>query len=197
MLSVEDRRTVPLLETPALETNGEVSPDGRWLAYESNESGRVEIFVRPFPDVNRGRSVVSFDGGTRPRWSPDGHELFYLVPSDLNVRMMAAPVQTGTSFSAERARPLFEGPYFAGTRRPHLRCVLGWPTVSHDQESGIQRRALSPLTLCRRPQLAGRAEATCAGEMISHAIAPRPGGAPAHSSRNVMKIFGRMAAAER
>ena len=58
-----------------------MSPDGRWLAYESNESGASEIFVRPFPALDSGRWPVSTGGGTRPLWSRDGKEIFYLDAS--------------------------------------------------------------------------------------------------------------------
>jgi hypothetical protein len=63
-----------------VERNGEISPDGRWLAYESNESGQFEIYVRPFPDVNDGRWQVSTGGGTTPLWGRSGRELFFMVP---------------------------------------------------------------------------------------------------------------------
>src|SRR4029453_700447 len=74
-------RVTPLVQSPAIERNGMVSPDGRWLAYESNESGRFEISVRPFPDVNRGHWQVSTSGGTRPLWAPGGQELVYVSPT--------------------------------------------------------------------------------------------------------------------
>ena len=65
-------RTEMLLNASYSEGNGIISPDGRWLAYESNESGRPQIYVRPFPDVQSGRQQVSAEGGTRPLWSRDG-----------------------------------------------------------------------------------------------------------------------------
>ena len=77
----KDRQIEPLVQTPFFERNGEVSPDGRWLAYESNESGQFEVFVRPFPDVNKGRWQVSTGGGTQPLWARNGQELFYLAPT--------------------------------------------------------------------------------------------------------------------
>jgi serine/threonine protein kinase/Tol biopolymer transport system component len=80
-------RVTPLLQSPALERNGIVSPDGRWLAYESNESGRFEISVRPFPDVNRGHWQVSTGGGTRPLWAPNGNELVYVSPTGALMRV--------------------------------------------------------------------------------------------------------------
>ena len=62
---------------PAI-SGGQISPDGQWLAYESNASGRFEVYVRPFPDVDAGGLwQISTTGGTRPLWGPDGRELFY------------------------------------------------------------------------------------------------------------------------
>jgi eukaryotic-like serine/threonine-protein kinase len=77
-LDPSTKKSTSLVSTPAAELDGEVSPDGRWLAYESNESGRLEIFVRPFPDINAGRWQISTTGGTRPAWSPKGDEIFYI-----------------------------------------------------------------------------------------------------------------------
>ena len=101
----------PLLTTAFGEANGEVSPDSRWLAYQSNESGQFEIYVRPFPNVDDGRWQVSTVGGTRPLWGPDGHELFYLGNDR---RLMRVPVQTGASFQARSAEVQLETGYFAG-----------------------------------------------------------------------------------
>jgi len=80
-------RVSALVQSPSIERNGMVSPDGRWLAYESNESGRFEISVRPFPDVNRGHWQVSTGGGTRPLWAPGGQELLYASPSGALMRV--------------------------------------------------------------------------------------------------------------
>ena len=85
----------PLLNGPYVETNAEFSPDGRWLAYESNESGQFEVYVRPFPNVNATRAKVSVAGGTRPLWSRDGRELFYWADPGI---IMAVPVQSGEIF---------------------------------------------------------------------------------------------------
>ena len=62
------------------ELNAEISPDGRWLAYQSNSSGAFEVYVRPFPDVARGQWQVSTAGGTEPLWARDSRELFYRAP---------------------------------------------------------------------------------------------------------------------
>ena len=74
------RRVEPLIQTPSNERNGVVSPDGRWLAYESDSSGQFEIYVKPFPNVNAGQWLISTAGGTRPLWAPNGQELFYVAP---------------------------------------------------------------------------------------------------------------------
>ena len=98
-----------LLGAPSNEVNGEVSPDGRWLAFQSNETGRGEIYVRPFPEVSGSRAQVSTDGGVRPAWSRDGREMFYLWQG----AMMAVPVQTTPGFKAGTPQVLFKGDYLA------------------------------------------------------------------------------------
>jgi serine/threonine-protein kinase len=69
------------LNTTADEASAEISRDGRWIAYQSNEDGQFKIYVRPFPDVGRARYAVSPQGGVNPAWSRDGRELFYIAPS--------------------------------------------------------------------------------------------------------------------
>ena len=105
----ESHRVAPLVQSPAIERNGVVSPDGRCLAYESNESGRFEISVRPFPDVNRGHWQVSTGGGTRPLWAPSGQELFYIAPDGVLMGVRADP--RGGSWSAGNPVKVLEGPY--------------------------------------------------------------------------------------
>jgi len=78
VLDLETGEERPLLAGPANERNAELSPDGRWMAYQSDESGQFEIYVRPFPDVESDRIQVSNNGGQAPLWSRDGEELFYL-----------------------------------------------------------------------------------------------------------------------
>ena len=92
-----------------------LSPDGRFVAYESMESGRREVYVRPFPKAAGARWQVSQQGGNSVVWSRDGKELFYLDPSD--VMMAARTTVTGTSFSADAPRKLFDAS-FARTDRP-------------------------------------------------------------------------------
>ena len=105
-----DRKVQRLLDSEFDETNAEISPDGRWLAYESLESGRQEVYVRPFPDVESGRWQVSTDGGSRPVWGGNGRELFYWVD---NGTVMAADLRTGPTFVAGTPRPVISGRYVA------------------------------------------------------------------------------------
>ena len=102
---------MPVLAAPTYsERQADLSPDGRWLAYESDESGRPEIYVRPFPDINAGRWQVSTNGGTEPLWSRDGREIFFRSGN----AFMAATVETSTSFSAGNPELLFENRYYGG-----------------------------------------------------------------------------------
>jgi len=105
-------RVAPLLETPSDERGGIVSPDGRWLAYESNSAGRFEIYVRPFPNVGDGQWQVTNGGGVQPLWARSGRELFYLAPDGA---LMMLPVEAhGTTWSAGAATKFVEGRYFTG-----------------------------------------------------------------------------------
>jgi eukaryotic-like serine/threonine-protein kinase len=104
-------QTRPLLNTPASEQGGEISPDGKWLAYESNESGRLEIYVRPFPSIDQGRWRVSADGGIQPVWSKTGQELFFV---GLNRTFMAVSVGHDRVWNAGNPVKLFDDPYYHG-----------------------------------------------------------------------------------
>lgn len=102
----------PLLETPYEARNAEVSPDGRWLAYEGElaaRPGQMDVFVRPFPDVAAGQWQVSSAGGVQPAWARDGSELFYRDPD--GALMVARVASKGSSFSTEKPVRLFHGPY--------------------------------------------------------------------------------------
>ena len=104
-------QTEPLIQSAFSDYAGEISPDGRWIAYYSNESGSNEVYVRPFPNVQGGRWQISTGGGTRPAWSRKGGELFYL---DTNLSMMSVPVQTTSTFTAGNPTKLFEGKWYVG-----------------------------------------------------------------------------------
>ena len=97
-----ERKPIPLAQTVFHEALGHFSPDDAWIAYSSNETGRSEVYVRPFP--SDGKWQVSRDGGASPKWSADGKEIFYLSGS----KMMAAPAETGTTFEAGVPQFLFE-----------------------------------------------------------------------------------------
>ncbi|MBN2318663.1 MAG: protein kinase [Acidobacteria bacterium] len=108
-LSMEgDRKWEPLLQGNFSYSQPEISPNGKWLAYTSNESGRNEIFVRPYPEVESGKWPVSNSGGDSALWSPDGRELYYRNGNEV----MAVPVKTDPVFSKEgNPKVLFEGNY--------------------------------------------------------------------------------------
>jgi hypothetical protein len=99
-----DRKPFPLLQTQFGEAAGRISPDGRWVAYRSNESGRNEIYVAPFPGPG-GKWQISTAGGYYPRWRHDGSEIFYLTPDN---RLMAASVNgKGAGFEVGAVKLLF------------------------------------------------------------------------------------------
>jgi hypothetical protein len=105
--------TRPLIESAAAKLNPEISPDGQWIAYQSDESGQVQIYVRPFPKIDSGRWQISPEGGTRPAWARSGRELFYL---DANELLTSVSVQTtATTFSAGTPRKLLDTRYYAGS----------------------------------------------------------------------------------
>ena len=92
-----DTATVPLIASPAFsETSPALSPDGRWLAYTSDESGRDEVYVRPYPNVDAGRWQVSQAGGSSPHWSHTGRELFYHNGAKALVAVAVVPGVTFT-----------------------------------------------------------------------------------------------------
>ncbi|MFQ5550143.1 MAG: protein kinase [Gemmatimonadales bacterium] len=103
----EDRHEELYLTTPFNETDAALSPDGRWLAYVSDETGRDEVYVRGFPEGG-GKIIVSVDGGSEPVWSPDGGELYYLGQQDGQPYLVAATVSTPEGFRVIARTPLFE-----------------------------------------------------------------------------------------
>ena len=108
-------RKTPLLRSGFSENNGVISPDGRWMAYESDESGRYEVYVRPFPNVDDERWQISTGGGTRPVWTRSGGELLYLKGGGgpyTPVAMMSVVVQRGAKPAFSPPQLLFEGTYF-------------------------------------------------------------------------------------
>jgi len=107
-----EKRVRPLLATEHDERNAALSPDGAYMAFESDVTGgRMEIYVRPFPDVDSAQYKVSTDGGAEPVWSPDGREIFYLSGG----KLMAVPVSRTRGLELGRPVALFDvRPYFFG-----------------------------------------------------------------------------------
>jgi len=93
-----------VVATSFRERSPSLSPDGKWLAYASDETGRFEVFVRPFPDAQSAKWQVSTDGGSSPHWSAQGNELFYL---DAANQMQSAHVTTSPSFGIASKERLF------------------------------------------------------------------------------------------
>jgi hypothetical protein len=111
-----DRRTI--LKSPAAEIEGQFAASGKFFSYGSNQSGRFEVYVEPWPQTGE-RWPISTSGGSDARWSPTGEEIFYLTPDR---RLMAVPVRVSPSFVAGRPVELFQtrvaGPIGLGHRFP-------------------------------------------------------------------------------
>lgn len=88
-----------------------MSPDGKWLAYDSNESGQFEVYVRPYPNVDEARWKISLQGGRQPLWSRDGRELFY---RDFSGAVMAVPVNDVSGFTAGEVMKIIDGGAYTG-----------------------------------------------------------------------------------
>ncbi|NOT27794.1 MAG: hypothetical protein HOP16_17035, partial [Acidobacteria bacterium] len=110
-LTLSPRTVAPLLQTPFDERNGTISPDGRWLAYEADGSGRSEVYVRPYPNVADGQWQVSTSGGTKPLWSHKGDELFYLAADGalMTVRVNASGATWNGSVPAKLLEAYWNG----------------------------------------------------------------------------------------
>jgi Tol biopolymer transport system component len=115
----------PFANTEFSEEQGRFSPDARWIAYASDESGRSEIYIQPFPLPPNGGSKmpISRDGGSEPRWRRDGKELFYFSPDG---KLMAADVSEGPTFKASVPRTLFQVPVAQIAHNAVSAQVFGW-----------------------------------------------------------------------
>jgi len=100
------RTPSPFLQTPGDELQARISPDGRWLAYSSNESGRWETYVQSFPTAGT-KHVVSTAGGAEPLWRADGRELFFVAPDNT---LMSTSVAPGPTWQSAEPKPLFKAP---------------------------------------------------------------------------------------
>jgi Tol biopolymer transport system component len=145
--SPETPKPVPFLKTEFNESQGQFSPDGRWMAYVSDESGTQQVYVQSFPRLG-GQRQISTEGGNQPRWRRDGKELFYLAPDR---RLMAVSVKTDVAFEADAPRALFQTELNTGELRqtyavsadghrfllntpleeeePPIAVVLNWPAL--------------------------------------------------------------------
>lgn len=141
-MSIPDRRAGPVLDTIYSEGYAALSPDGKWLAFQSDESGRYQIYVQPFDGITRGtkrRYDISTEaGGATPRWRADGQELFYMTNSG---RMMSAQVHPeGEEFRNDPPQPLFQTRTIPGTynlfdvgpdgQKFLMNLPLEWPNAS-------------------------------------------------------------------
>jgi Tol biopolymer transport system component/tRNA A-37 threonylcarbamoyl transferase component Bud32 len=102
--SAQAPKPVPFLTTSSAERHGQISPDGRWIAYISDETGAYEVYVRSFPNGS-GKWQISTTGGYQPRWRRDGGELFYMDPSG---KLTAVPIKAGATFEPGAPQPLFQ-----------------------------------------------------------------------------------------
>jgi serine/threonine protein kinase len=102
-LSLSDRKSIPVAVTNANESGGRFSPDGRWIAFASTETGRSEVYLQPFPGVGGKSAPISANGGFSPQWSTDGKEIFYYGTDN---RIMAVPVTLGPNGHVESRAPM-------------------------------------------------------------------------------------------
>jgi Tol biopolymer transport system component len=103
-LTLPEMKSAPFLKGPATLKNAQFSPDGKWVAYDSNESGKWEVYVTSFPEAH-GKWQVSSGGGEQPRWRGDGEEMFYLAP---DAKIVAVPVKAGAGFDPGAPVALFQ-----------------------------------------------------------------------------------------
>ena len=144
LVTVPELKSSLFLKGPSVLRNGQFSPDGKWVAYASNETGKWEIFVTSFPDAH-GKWQVSMGGGEQPRWRGDGKELFYLSSVG---KVMAAPVVTGAKFDAGTPVVLFQ----ATPRQPVVSGDLFGYDVSRDGQrflinTQLKQQQTEPMTV--------------------------------------------------
>lgn len=124
-----DSEPVVLVNSPFAERHPSLSPDSHWLLYEGSQTGRLEVYVRPFPNTSQALHQVSADGGTNPKWSRDGREIFYENASAELVRIAVTP---GSSFAVTDPRVLFS-----------LRDASDWDVAPDGQRFAVIRERAS------------------------------------------------------
>ena len=118
-----DRKPFPVIQTEFTESQGTFSPDGRWIAYTTDETGQPNVYVQPFLRAG-GKHRISPNGGRNPHWRADGRELFYL---DAAGTMTAVPIDATDTFRGRVAKDAFSG--WGGQRQQHVRGDQGWTAV--------------------------------------------------------------------
>jgi hypothetical protein len=136
-----------VVESAASEQQGTISPDGRWIAFMSNESGLSQVYVAPFPPAP-GRYMVSREGGSSPQWRADGKELFFMA---FDSTIMAATVTSTDHFESQTPHPLFSATLSTSTQGRPVCAVAGWQPVSGESDRPAKHRD----AVDRRGQLAG------------------------------------------
>jgi dipeptidyl aminopeptidase/acylaminoacyl peptidase len=131
-LQQKDPAAEPLVTSPAFDFDAELSPDGRWIAYHSNESGDFHVYVRPYPNVQDGRWQISTTGGSRAAWSKNGRELFYL-DGDGFLTSVAVQPSSGAGFAAGTPARILNTKYYAGAS------ILGLDLRAYDVSPDGQR----------------------------------------------------------
>ena len=117
MISLDTDSAVWRLNGDYRELNAELSPDGRWMAYQSDETGQSEIYLRPFPEVGTNQVAISNNGGVTPLWSRDGRELFYLQPGVAGGQLIGVSFDTTDpegAFTFRSRETVMDWPYFTG-----------------------------------------------------------------------------------
>ena len=125
LLDTAQKKTLPFAESPFDKTHAKISPDNRWIAYASNDTGIYQIVIQSFPNPNGGKWQISVDGGMEPKWSRDGHELYYVA---YDGKLMALPVKGDRVLEVGTPEPLFETPI----------------TVNRAQQDGTRRYDVGP-----------------------------------------------------
>jgi Tol biopolymer transport system component len=110
-----DRKASPFIESPFDKAQARISPDGRWIAYVTDDSGAYQIVVQSFPDPNGGKWQITAQGGIEPKWRRDGRELYYL---GFDGRLMSLPVKSDPTFEAGTPTPLFQTPLAVSRTQP-------------------------------------------------------------------------------
>jgi hypothetical protein len=134
----------PVVATSFEEREGQFSPDGQWIAYQSDKSGRFEIYVQRFPGPGAD-VLVSTNGGSQPRWSPDGLELFYIA---YDGQLMSIPIRTrGGVFDASIPAPLFASRVETAVRGGLAQQYVVSPDGSRFLMNTLLEAAVSPITM--------------------------------------------------